>query len=538
MSEVLPKGWALAPLGRLGRYFNGRAFKPEEWESNGRPIIRIQNLNDPDAAFNCSTQEFDPRFLVRSGDLLIAWSASLGAFIWNGGEAWLNQHIFRVEPEESICTKHFLFYAVQQAIADLYEKSHGSGMVHVTKPVFEAHQVPLPPLPEQRRIVAKLEALLAKVDASRKRLERIPVIIKRFRQAVLAAACDGRLTEDWRDQNSPMVLEGYPAESPMEIPGSWLWVDLGSLIQSGPQNGLYKSQSAYGDGVPIVRIDAFYDGEIQDWGALKRLGVTSNELATFGLNKDDLLINRVNSPKFLGKCALVRDIQEPTVFESNMMRLHLDNNRILPEFATFYLQSLRGLDELRKNAKHAVNQSSINQQDVQAAGVPLPSVPEQEEIVNRDKDLFSFADGIEAHYTKAKTQVDRLTQSILAKAFRGELVPQDPNDEPAVVLLSRLASAPAEASAPARRRGRPPRVQPTAPAVAPSAPTEDREALALANLTPGAILQAHREVLASIPSHLSEDNLLRAVALRLGFQRLGARIKARIIGALASASSV
>lgn len=137
----------------------------------------------------------------------------------------------------------------------------------------------------------------------------------------------------------------------------------------------------------------------------------------------------------------------------------------------------------------------------------------------------------------AKTQVDRLTQSILTKAFRGELVPQDPNDEPADVLLSRLGAAPNEAPTPARRRGRPPRVQPAAPPVAPAAPAENREAPALADLTPEAIRQAHREVLASIPSPLSEDNLLRAVALRLGYQRLGGRIRVRIMEALTTINS-
>src|ERR1017187_3425061 len=163
MSE-LPQGWAMTPLGSLGSYINGRAFKPAEWENNGWPIIRIQNLNDPDAPFNYSSRKHEARYKVRNGDLLIAWSASLGAFIWQRGDAWLNQHIFRVEPNFGVCTKEFLLQGVRHAIADLYAKAHGSGIVHVTKPVFEAHEIPLPPLGEQRRIVAKLETLLGKVD--------------------------------------------------------------------------------------------------------------------------------------------------------------------------------------------------------------------------------------------------------------------------------------------------------------------------------------------------------------------------------------
>src|SRR2546421_445757 len=99
-------------------------------------------------------------------------------------------------------TKEFLYYAVKEAIEELYKKAHGTGMVHVTKPVFEGHEIALPPLNEQRRIVAKLEKLLGIVDACQKRLEKIPLILKRFRQSVLAAACSGRLTADWsRSQN-------------------------------------------------------------------------------------------------------------------------------------------------------------------------------------------------------------------------------------------------------------------------------------------------------------------------------------------------
>ena len=99
---------------------------------------------------------------------------------------------------------------------------------------------------------------------------------------------------------------------------------------------------------------------------------------------------------------------------------------------------MSGLEELRKNAKHAVNQSSINQQDVKAVEVPLPKLEEQGEIVKRVEQLFAFADKLEARYNKAKAMLDKLPQSILAKAFRGELVAQDPNDEPASVLLEKI----------------------------------------------------------------------------------------------------
>jgi type I restriction enzyme S subunit len=126
------------------------------------------------------------------------------------------------------------------------------------------------------------------------------------------------------------------------------------------------------------------------------------------------------------------------IYESNMMRLRLDTSRALPDYAILYLQSLPGLVELRKNAKHAVNQSSINQEDVKGAMFNLPPLPEQQEIVRRVEGLFALAEQLEVRLAKARGQVEKLTPSLLARAFAGKFVPQDPTDEPAEKLLEWL----------------------------------------------------------------------------------------------------
>ncbi|MFM8341203.1 MAG: restriction endonuclease subunit S, partial [Methylomonas sp.] len=200
MSAGLPLGWVDVSLGQLATYINGKAFNKLHWKEQGLPIIRIQNLNNPQASFNRSDEIHEERYKVKSGDLLISWSASLGAYIWKGGDAWLNQHIFKVEPYTEILKTHYLYYAVTNSIDELYKKSHGMGMVHVTKGKFESHEVRLPPLNEQIRIANKLDSLLAKVDVAQARLEKIPTLLKRFRQSVLAAATSGELTREWRDQ--------------------------------------------------------------------------------------------------------------------------------------------------------------------------------------------------------------------------------------------------------------------------------------------------------------------------------------------------
>ena len=161
--ENLPHGWTISTVGEVAKYSNGRAFKPSEWQKEGLPIIRIQNLNDNDAQFNYTTATFEDRYKVKDGDLLFAWAASLGTYIWQGGDAWLNQHIFKVEPK-AFMDKCFLYYSLINLIAEFYRQSHGSGMVHITKGKFENTPILIPPLAEQKRIVVAIENVFGQLD--------------------------------------------------------------------------------------------------------------------------------------------------------------------------------------------------------------------------------------------------------------------------------------------------------------------------------------------------------------------------------------
>lgn len=159
----MPKGWTIAKVGEVANYINGRAFKPSEWEDKGLPIIRIQNLNDANAPYNYSSAIFEDKYKIKDGDLLFAWAASLGTYIWKGNNAWLNQHIFKVIPH-AYMDKLFLYYSLLHLISDFYLKSHGSGMIHITKGKFENTPILIPPINEQKRIVTKLNLLYNHVD--------------------------------------------------------------------------------------------------------------------------------------------------------------------------------------------------------------------------------------------------------------------------------------------------------------------------------------------------------------------------------------
>ena len=293
---------------------------------------------------------------------------------------------------------------------------------------LKAIDVPVPSLNEQRRIVAKLELLLAKVEACQERLNKIPAILKRFRQSVLAAACSGRLTADWKNENH----NGHNGH-----PSSWNNVKLSNFIES-MRNGIYKPEKFYAtEGTICLRMYNIQNGQIV-WKNLKRMNLTSEEISQYALKAGDILVNRVNSRELVGKAAIIDQINEPVIFESKNIRLRTEKEMIISRYVNYCFMTRIVRDVFEDIAKQTVGMATISQPQIANLVLPIPKIEEQHEIVRRVEALFKIADQIEDRYKKAKTHVDKLAQSILAKAFRGELVPQDPNDEPASESLEKI----------------------------------------------------------------------------------------------------
>ena len=188
---------------------------------------------------------------------------------------------------------------------------------------------------------------------------------------------------------------------------------LGELIANGPQNGLYKHSSSYGDGVPILRIDAFYDGEVEDLSLLKRLRATQKEIISYGLSENDIVINRVNSPEYLGKSALIPALAEPTVFESNMMRFTIAADVIEPGYLIRFLQTKDAKRHILGRAKHSINQSSINQEDVKCMPILVPPLPLQQEFAQCVSEIRE----LQAAQSASRQRTEHLFQSMLHRAF-------------------------------------------------------------------------------------------------------------------------
>lgn len=272
MKQVIKK-----PLGEVAEFINGRAFKPTDWSEKGVPIIRIQNLTDAKAPANCFEGEFDERHAVKDGDLLVSWSATLDVFVWNRGDAVLNQHIFLAIPDPSQITNSYLFYALKSVMDELRSKTHGATMKHITKGPFERTEIPVPPLAEQERIVKLLdeadELRKLRAQADRRSADLIPALFHE--------------------------MFGDPATNSK----GWPLHTAGELMEACDYGTSQKANEA-GLGVPVLRMgNAIMTGEL-DLDDLKTVELEEGEYIKQRLQAGDVLFNRTNSRELVGKTCM------------------------------------------------------------------------------------------------------------------------------------------------------------------------------------------------------------------------------------------
>ena len=276
---------------------------------------------------------------------------------------------------------------------------------------YKSWPIPLPPLNEQKRIADKLDALLARVDACRERLDRVPVILKRFRQSVLAAATSGGLTEEWREKN------GTDGEWPIYQIGDVAFVTKLAgfeytkyvTYRTGGDLKVIKAENAGKYGFKFTDFSTVYS---EDVAMLTRSKLQEGDVLMVFVGAGTGQVARVPSGGkwFLGP---------------NIAMIHPNPEVLNSAYLEHNCRSPNGNDEISNFIK-SVAQPSLSMKTIRQVQIPLPPLPEQQEIVRRVETLFAFADRLEARYNAARKQVDQLTPSLLAKAFRGELVEHHP----------------------------------------------------------------------------------------------------------------
>lgn len=463
MSGKLPCGWMEVVLPDIAYLNMGQSPSSSTYNKDGRGLPFFQGKAEfgelyPTPEKFCSK----PTKVAEADDILISVRAPVGPTNLCRERSCIGRGLAAIRPYGGIPSRYLLFYI--RSIEDwLSTQGTGSTFTAINKSDLEQISIPLAPLPEQQRIVTKLEHLLLKVEASQKRLEKLPVILKRFRQSVLAAACSGRLTADWREKNRHSenidtvidalrkrheteaktaaqkeklrkIFSVSEENDSSELPEGWRFLALNKLCASFDYGTSAKSK--HEGKVPVLRMGNIQNGKL-DWSDLVYTS-DKGEIENYKLSPNTVLFNRTNSPELVGKTAIYRG-EQPAIFAGYLIRVN-PFPELDPEYLNFCLNTNCAKEFCARVKTDGVSQSNINAQKLGTFEIPFCMVAEQQEIVRRVESLFKLVDQIEIRYNKARASVDKLTQSILAKAFRGELVPQDPNGEPVSVLLERINS--------------------------------------------------------------------------------------------------
>ena len=414
-------------------------LKPGEWEADGIPLVRVtdirSNTYDKSKMARISSaldREF-ARSRIKPGDVLISVQGTVGrvAVVPAGIEHTnISRTVARIRPIAAVPSEWIQKALLAPQLQEIIHDNTG-GTTRDSLNIGDLRQIelPLPPLAEQKRIVAKLDALNAKSTRARTELARIETLVSRYKQAVLSKAFSGELTREWRHE------------------GEWpVPVRLGDVAGSFAYGSAAKSQKS--GSIPVLRMGNIQNGKL-DWADLVYTD-DKDEIEKYRLVPGDVLFNRTNSPALVGKTALYNGERE-AIFAGYLIRIvagpHLD-----ARYLTYALNSPSGR-EFSWNAKtDGISQSNISASKLKEFALAVPPIEEQHEIVRRIESAFAKIDRLAKEAKRALELVGRLDEAILAKAFRGELVPQDENDEPASLLLDRIREArTGEPSRPKRR---------------------------------------------------------------------------------------
>jgi type I restriction enzyme, S subunit len=458
----LPQGWAIATLSQLvasgGIFSDGDWIESKDQDPDG--TIRLLQLADiGDGVFFDKSNRFINEATfdrlrcteVLPGDVLIArmpdplGRACLAAPSKQKRITVVDVAIVRPGPD-SVKPTWLMHVINAPKVREVIElESSGTTRRRIARGKLAVLSLPVPPLGEQQRIAEKVGSLRAKVRSCRERLDRVPQILKRFRESVLEAAVSGRLTEEWRLSRG---IAGHQVHSFEEIdgdafrgyefPASWERTRLSEIADiAGGITKDSKRQELKGEELPYLRVANVQRGFL-NLSEMKTIRVPQDRVESLLLHPGDMLFNEGGDIDKLGRGWIWEGQIDRCVFQNHVFRGRLRDTQFAPRFYSHYANS-RGFDYFLARGKQTTNLASINKTVLSSLPVPVPTIEEQAEIVRRIDQLLGFADNLERRYQIVASDVAMLTPSVLAKAFRGELVPQDPNDEPAGEMLERIS---------------------------------------------------------------------------------------------------
>ncbi|WP_181163554.1 restriction endonuclease subunit S [Enterovibrio norvegicus] len=453
MSAVIPEGWLEQPIGNIADVVAGgtpKAGDPNNFAMSGTAIAwltpadlsKYNSKSISHGARDLSQEGYDSSSakLMPKGALLFSSRAPIGYVVIAENPICTNQGFKNFVFTEQVDSTYAFYYL--KSIRDLAE-SLGSGTTFKELSGATAKTIPfrLAPLAEQKVIADKLDELLAQVESTKARLDAIPTILKSFRQSVLAAAVSGKLTEEWRGINctSPIsqLLDKVDKlrfdkksekfankpfradEVTLKIPTEWEWVRLARIAEvvSGVAKGSKSNDELIE--LPYLRVANVQRGYL-NLNEIKHISVSANKAENLYLKNDDILFNEGGDIDKLGRGWIWEGQVKNCIHQNHVFRARTYLENIQSKYISHYGNS-EGKEYFLREGTQSVNLANINKTTLSLLPIPLPPVEEQTEIVRCVEELFAFADKVEAQVNTAQARVNNLTQSILAKAFRGEL---------------------------------------------------------------------------------------------------------------------
>ncbi|MCG9582062.1 restriction endonuclease subunit S [Vibrio tubiashii] len=377
----------MVELGSIANFINGFAFKPEHWEEDGKPIIRIQNLTDSSKSFNYSSMDIPEKYHVVKGDLLVSWSATLDVFEWHREDALLNQHIFKVEPNFAKVNKDYLRYALRDAISAMLKFTRGSTMKHVNRGDFLGTKIPLPPLETQKQIAAVLE----KADQLRKDCQQMEQELNGLAQSVFIDMFGDQLT------------------SPHDVLGNV------SNVVSGVTKG-QKHNNKVIVKAPYMRVANVQAGYL-NLNEIKEIEVKESDVEKYKLEVGDVLLTEGGDHDKLGRGAIWNGEVDNCIHQNHVFRVRLDTELYTSQWFNGYLKTDFAKRYFLKCAKKTTNLASIN--ITQLKGLPMPDIDIKEQV--RFEKIITSINSQMLSNTELAHQYDENFNALMQKAFKGEL---------------------------------------------------------------------------------------------------------------------